>query len=218
MARMAKLTILLVDDHAVVRGGFKVLLQTWDDVEVVAQASSGEEALPLYTKHRPDVVVMDIAMAGMGGIEAMKRLLAMDPKVRILALSAHEDSSYAKRALQAGALGYLSKRTAPEVLIDALRLVARHQSFIDPLIAQRMAHQDNDQAASQIDKLSPREFEVFVQLAKGRSVVDISHSLSLSASTVGTHLYKVKQKLQLSNQSEITLLAMRHGLLDDTSS
>ncbi len=215
---MAKLTLLLVDDHAVVRSGFKVLLQTWDDVDVVAEANSGEEALPLYTLHRPEVVVMDIAMAGMGGIEATKRLLALDPQVRILALSAHEDSSYAKRALQAGALGYLSKRTAPEVLIDALRMVARHLRFIDPIIAQRMANQQNDRDAQDIDKLSPREFEVFVWLAKGHSVQDISQSLGLSASTVGTHLYKVKQKLQLSNQSEMTLLAMRHGLLDEAAS
>ena len=211
---MAKLTLLLVDDHAVVRSGFKVLLQTWDDVDVVAEANSGEEALPLYTLHRPDVVMMDIAMAGMGGIEASKRLLALDPQVRILALSAHEDSSYAKRALQAGALGYLSKRTAPEVLIDALRMVARHQRFIDPIIAQRMANQRTDSDTQDIDKLSPREFEVVILLAKGHSVLEISQSLGLSASTVGTHLYKVKQKLQLSNQSEMTLLAMRHGLLD----
>jgi two-component system invasion response regulator UvrY len=214
---MAKLTLLLVDDHAVVRSGFKVLLQTWDDVDVVAEANSGEEALPLYTLHRPEVVVMDIAMAGMGGIEAIKRLVALDPQVRILALSAHEDSSYAKRALQAGALGYLSKRTAPEVLIDALRMVARHQRFIDPIIAQRMANQRTDSDTEDIDKLSPREFEVFILLAKGKSVVDISQSLGLSASTVGTHLYKVKQKLELSNQSEMTLLAMRHGLLDEAS-
>jgi two-component system invasion response regulator UvrY len=214
---MAKLTLLLVDDHAVVRSGFKVLLQTWDDVDVVAEANSGEEALPLYTLHRPEVVVMDIAMAGMGGIEAIKRLMALDPQVRILALSAHEDSSYAKRALQAGALGYLSKRTAPEVLIDALRMVARHQRFIDPIIAQRMANQRTDSDTQDIDKLSPREFEVFILLAKGKSVVDISQSLGLSASTVGTHLYKVKLKLQLSNQSEMTLLAMRHGLLDEAS-
>ena len=214
---MAKLTLLLVDDHAVVRSGFKVLLQTWDDVDVVAEANSGEEALPLYTLHRPDVVVMDIAMAGMGGIEASKRLLTLDPQARILALSAHEDSSYAKRALQAGALGYLSKRTAPEVLIDALRMVARHQRFIDPIIAQRMANQQNSSDSQYIDKLSPREFEVFIALAKGRSVLDISQALGLSASTVGTHLYKVKLKLQLSNQSEMTLLAMRHGLLDDAN-
>jgi two-component system invasion response regulator UvrY len=214
---MDKLTLLLVDDHAVVRSGFKVLLQTWDDVDVVAEANSGEEALPLYTLHRPEVVVMDIAMAGMGGIEATKRLLALDPQVRILALSAHEDSSYAKRALQAGALGYLSKRTAPEVLIDALRMVAQHQQFIDPIIAQRMANQRNESDSQYIDKLSPREFEVFLMLAKGLSVLDISQALGLSASTVGTHLYKVKLKLQLSNQSEMTLLAMRHGLLDEAA-
>ena len=214
---MAKLTLLLVDDHAVVRSGFKVLLQTWDDVDVVAEANSGEEALPLYTLHRPEVVVMDIAMSGMGGIEAIKRMIAKDPGARILSLSAHEDTSYSKRALQAGALGYLSKRTAPEVLIDALRMVARHQRFIDPIIAQRMANQRTDSDTQYIDKLSPREFEVFILLAKGKSVVDISQSLGLSASTVGTHLYKVKQKLQLSNQSEMTLLAMRHGLLDEAS-
>jgi two-component system invasion response regulator UvrY len=211
---MAKLTILLVDDHAVVRSGFKVLLQTWDDVDVVAEANSGEEALPLYTLHRPDVVVMDIAMAGMGGIEAIKRLVAKDHKVRILSLSAHEDTSYSKRALQAGALGYLSKRTAPEVLIDAIRLVAQHKRFIDPAIAQRMAMQDLEGDENPLEKLSPREFEVFVQLAKGQSVLQISETLNLSSSTVGTHLYKLKQKLQLSNQSEITLLAMRQGLLD----
>ena len=214
---MDKLRVMLVDDHAVVRGGFKVLLQTWDDVQVVAEADSGEEALRIHDSVAPDVVVMDIAMAGMGGIEAIKRLMALDPQVRILALSAHEDSSYAKRALQAGALGYLSKRTAPEVLIDALRMVARHQRFIDPIIAQRMANQQNSSDSHYIDKLSPREFEVFLALAKGRSVLDISQTLGLSASTVGTHLYKVKLKLQLSNQSEMTLLAMRHGLLDDAN-
>ena len=205
---------MLVDDHAVVRGGFKVLLQTWNDVEVVAEASSGEEALQLYENCRPDVVVMDIAMAGMGGIEAIKRMVAKDPNARVLSLSAHEDTSYSKRALQAGALGYLSKRTAPEVLIDAIRLVAQKKRFIDPVIAQRMAMQDLDGEESPIEKLSPREFEVFIQLARGQSVAQISDTLNLSASTVGTHLYKIKQKLQLSNQSEMTLLAMRHGLIE----
>ncbi|NDC61144.1 MAG: DNA-binding response regulator [Betaproteobacteria bacterium] len=211
---MSKLKLMLVDDHAVVRGGFKVLLQTWEDVEVVAEAASGEEALQRYEQHHPDVVIMDIAMAGMGGIEAIKRLIARDPNAKILSLSAHEDTSYAKRALQAGALGYLSKRTAPEVLIDAIHLVGQKKRFIDPLIAQRMAMQDLDGDQSPIEKLSPREFEVFVQLARGQSVVQISDTLNLSSSTVGTHLYKIKQKLQLVNQSEITLMALRHGLLD----
>lgn len=211
---MSKLKLMLVDDHAVVRGGFKVLLQTWSDVEVVAEASSGEEALEQFELHQPDVVVMDIAMAGMGGIEAIKRLVAKDPQVRILSLSAHEDTSYSKRAFQAGALGYLSKRTAPEVLIDAIRMVGQKKRFIDPVIAHRMAMQDLDGSDNPIEKLSPREFEVFIQLARGHSVLQISEALNLSSSTVGTHLYKVKQKLRLSNQSEITLLAMQHGLLD----
>lgn len=211
---MAKLKLMLVDDHAVVRGGFKVLLQTWDDVEVVAEASSGEEALTQFDTHHPDVVVMDIAMAGMGGLEAIKRLVSKDPHVRILSLSAHEDTSYSKRAFQAGALGYLSKRTAPEVLIDAIRTVAQKKRFIDPVIAQRMAMQDLDGSDNPLEKLSPREFEVFIQLARGLSVLQISEVLNLSSSTVGTHLYKVKQKLRLSNQSEITLLAMQQGLLD----
>jgi two-component system invasion response regulator UvrY len=211
---MAKLKLMLVDDHAVVRGGFKVLLQTWDDVEVVAEASSGEEALQMYELHHPDVVVMDIAMAGMGGIEAIKRMIAKDPGARILSLSAHEDTSYSKRAFQAGALGYLSKRTAPEVLVDAIRLVAQGKRFIDPGIAQRMAMQDLSGETDPLALLSPREFEVFMQIARGQSVGAVAETLNLSVSTVGTHVHKIKQKLELTNTSEITLLAMRQGLID----
>jgi len=210
---MHKIRLMLVDDHAVVRSGFKVLLQTWDDVLIVAEASSGEEALQIYDTHAPDVVVMDIAMAGMGGIEAIKRLISKDPQAKILSLSAHEDISYFKRALQAGALGYLSKRTAPEVLIDAIRVVAQKKRFVDAVIAQRMAVQDLDGSADPLQVLSPREFEVFLQLARGLSAQEVSENLNLSASTVGTHLYKVKQKLQLVNQSEMTLLAVRLGLI-----
>jgi two-component system invasion response regulator UvrY len=147
---------MLVDDHAVVRSGFKVLLQTWDDVQVVAEADSGEEALRIHDSVAPDVVVMDIAMAGMGGIEAIKRLVAKHPQIRVLALSAHEDTSYSKRAFQAGALGYLSKRTAPEVLVDAIRLVAQGKRFIDPGIAQRMAMQDLSGETDPLALLSPR--------------------------------------------------------------
>jgi two-component system, NarL family, invasion response regulator UvrY len=162
----------------------------------------------------PDVVVMDIAMAGMGGIEAIKRMLAKNPRLRILALSAHEDTSHPKRALQAGALGYLSKRSAPEVLIDAIRTIAKGQRYLDAQIAQRIAVQDISGDKGPMEKLSGREFEVFVQLARGQSVAQISEALKLSSSTVGTHLYNVKQKLGLANQAEMTLLAMRHGLID----
>ena len=205
---------MLVDDHAVVRTGFRLLLQAFADIEVIAEADSGEAACQMYESVAPDVVVMDIAMAGMGGIEAIKRLMAKDVKARILALSAHEDTSHPKRALQAGALGYLSKRSAPEVLIDAIRAIARGQRYLDAQIAQRMAVQDIHGDKGPMDKLSPREFEVFLQLARGQSVAQISETLTLSTSTIGTHLYNVKQKLGLVNQAEITLLAVRHGLID----
>jgi len=205
---------MLVDDHAVVRTGFKLLLHASSDIQVVAEADSGEAACQMYEGATPDVVVMDIAMAGMGGIEAIKRLIAKDPRVRILVLSAHEDTSHPKRALQAGALGYLSKRSAPEVLIDAIRTIAKGQRYLDAHIAQRIVVQDITGDKTPTDQLSPREFEVFIQLARGQSVVQISATLALSASTVGTHLYNVKQKLSLANQAEITLLAIRHGLID----
>ena len=205
---------MLVDDHAVVRMGFKLLLQASDDIEVVAEADSGEAACQMVEAEGPDVVVMDIAMAGMGGIEAIKRLLAKNPRLKILALSAHEDTSHPKRALQAGALGYLSKRSAPEVQIYAIRTIAKGQRYLDAQIAQRIAVQDISGDKGPMEKLSAREFEVFVQLARGQSVTQISEALNLSSSTVGTHLYNVKQKLGLANQAEMTLLAMRHGLIN----
>ena len=213
---MPKLKVMLVDDHAVVRMGFKLLLQACDDIEVVAEADSGEAVCQASETVAADVIVMDIAMPGMGGIEAIKRLTAKDSQVRILALSAHEDISHPMRALQAGAMGYLSKRSAPEVLLDAIRALAKGQRYVDAQIAQRIALQAISGDRSPVEKLSAREFEVFVQLARGQSVVQISDTLKLSGSTVGTHLYNIKQKLGLSNQAEMTLLALRHGLIHVT--
>jgi two-component system, NarL family, invasion response regulator UvrY len=213
---MHKLKVMLVDDHAVVRMGFKLLLQASDDIAVVAEADSGEAACQRFDDAAPDVVVMDLAMPGMGGMEAIKRLCAKNARVRILALSAHEDISHPMRALQAGAMGYLSKRSAPEVLIDAIRAVAKGQRYVDAQIAQRIAVQAISGDKSPVEKLSGREFEVFAQLARGQSVAQISDTLKLSASTVGTHLYNIKQKLGLNNQAEITLLAVRHGVISVT--
>jgi two-component system invasion response regulator UvrY len=210
----ARTRVMLVDDHAVVRMGFRLLLQATDDIEVVAEADSGETACQRVPEVRPDVVVMDIAMPGMGGIEAVKRLLAHDREVRILALSAHEDTSHPRRALKAGALGYLSKRGAPEALIEAIRTIARGRRYLDPQIAQRMAVQDLEGGGNPTEQLSEREFEVFVQLARGQSVNQIAENLKLASSTVGTHLYNIKQKLGVQNQAELTLLAVRHGLIE----
>jgi two-component system, NarL family, invasion response regulator UvrY len=207
--------VLLVDDHAVVRTGFRLLLQARPDMTVVGEAESGEAACQRYVELSPDVVVMDIAMPGMGGIEALRRIRAHDPQARVLALSAHDDPMHARRALREGALGFLSKRSAPEALLEAVAGVSAGQRYIDPRVAQRLALEDIEGSeSSPIKRLSEREFDVFIRLARGASVQRIADDLRLSASTVGTHLYNVKQKLGVSNQSELTLLAIRHGLIE----
>jgi two-component system invasion response regulator UvrY len=189
------------------------MLEATRDIRVIAEADSGEQAYALQPEHAPDVVVMDLAMAGMGGIEAIRRLTARDPGVRILALSGHEDASHPRRALNAGAQGYLSKRTAPETLIVAIRQIASGERFIDASVAQKLAVDGSQQDPGPIARLSEREFAVFLQLAQGASVNAIALTLHLSPSTVGTHLYHIKSKLDVSNQAEMTLLAIRHGLI-----
>ncbi|HVS78435.1 MAG TPA: response regulator transcription factor [Steroidobacteraceae bacterium] len=207
--------MLLVDDHAVVRTGFRLLLQVRPDVMVVGEADSGEAACQRYVELTPEVVIMDIAMPGMGGIEALRRIRAHDPHARVLALSAHDDPVHARRALREGALGFLSKRSAPEALLEAVAAIGAGQRYIDPRVAQRLALEDIEGSeSSPIKRLSEREFDVFIRLARGASVQRIADDLRLSASTVGTHLYNVKQKLGVSNQSELTLLAIRHGLIE----
>jgi two-component system invasion response regulator UvrY len=207
--------VLLVDDHAVVRMGFRLLLQSQSDISVVAEAQSGETACQLYAELTPDVVVMDLGMPGMGGLEALRRIRARDAAARVLALSAHDDPMHARRALREGALGFLSKRSAPEALIEAIASVAAGRRYIDPALAQKLALAEIEGAArSPIEQLSEREFEVFIRLAGGATVQKIADDLKLSASTIGTHLYNIKQKLGVVNQSELTLLAIRHGLIE----
>jgi two-component system, NarL family, invasion response regulator UvrY len=207
--------VMLVDDHAVVRTGFRLLLQSLPEVSVVAEAESGEVACTRYTELMPDVVVLDLAMPGMGGLEALKRIRARHPQARVLALSAHDDPMHARRALQEGALGFLSKRSAPEALIEAVSAVATGRRYIDSRLAQKLALAEIEGAVkSPIERLSEREFEVFIRLASGGTVQKIADDLKLSSSTVGTHLYNIKQKLDVVNQSELTLIAIRHGLIE----
>lgn len=206
--------VMLVDDHAVVRMGFRLLLQGSKDVEVVAEVESGEAACSEYAKIKPDVVVMDLSMPGIGGLEALTRILARHRDARILVLSAHDDTMHPKRVLQAGALGYLSKRSAPEELIEAIRHVAQGKIFLEPAMANQLAVQQLTGEKNPVEVLSPREFEVFMLLAKGKPVNDIAEMLFLSPRTVGTHLYNIKQKLSAGNSAEIALIAMRAGLLD----
>jgi len=191
---MSQINVMLVDDHAVVRMGFKMLLESDADIKVVAEAESGEHAIQRYVEHKPDVVVMDITMPGIGGLEAIERILAKDSTAKILVLSAHEDSVHPKRVLNAGAMGYLTKRSAAEELIKAIRTVAGGKKYLEASVAQQMAIQQLSGDQNPVDVLSPREFEVFMALAKGKTTNEIAETLFLSPRTVGTHLGKCRRK------------------------
>jgi two-component system, NarL family, invasion response regulator UvrY len=207
--------VLLVDDHAVVRTGFRLLLQAHPEISVVGEADSGEAACQRYLELTPDVVVMDIAMPGMGGLEALKRIRAHHPQARVLALSAHDDPLHARRAMRDGARGFLSKRSAPEALLEAITAVAAGQRYLDAHLAQKLALDEVEHGGkSPVERLSERELEVFIRLAGGATVQRIADDLKLSASTIGTHLYNIKQKLEAANQAELTLIAIRHGLIE----
>lgn len=211
---MTKIRVMLVDDHAVVRMGFCLLLRSTADIEVVAEVGSGEEACRVYPAAKPDIVVMDISMPGIGGLDALTRILAKDASARILVLSAHEDTMHPVRVLRAGAMGYLTKRSAPEELIGAIRQVAGGKTFIEAAVAQQLAIQRVTGGQTPVDMLTAREFKVFIALAQGRSVIEIAETMSLSPSTVGTHLYNVKQKLNAANSAELALIAIRNGLIE----
>ena len=211
---MSKINILLVDDHSVVRMGFKMLIENESDMAVICEAESGELGITAFKDHKPNLVIMDITMPGMGGLDAIERIIAFDKKAKILVLSAHEDSVHPKRALSAGALGYLTKRSAAEELIKAIRSVNSGTKYLEPAIAQQMAITQISGENNPVEILSDREFEVFMDLAKGKSTNEIADTMCLSPRTVGTHLYNIKQKLNANNSAEIALIAIRCGLLE----
>ncbi|MEW6646308.1 MAG: response regulator transcription factor [Pseudomonadota bacterium] len=201
--------VLLVDDHPVVRAGFHRLLEVNEGM-VVAEAGSGEEAIQLYAATTPDVVVMDLAMPGIGGLEAARRLLARDGEARILVLSIHDNEAMLSRALQAGVLGYLSKQSAPAILLEAVHAVAEGRMYIDPDLVGRALGGGRD---GLLDRLTPREFEVFRLLAEGHSVNEIANLLSISPKTAGVHHTRIMHKLEVSTSVQLVRLALRHGVI-----
>jgi two-component system, NarL family, invasion response regulator UvrY len=212
---VTRTNVMLVDDHSVVRMGFRLLLEGSPDIRVVAEAESGEDAMRRFDEARPDVVVMDISMPGIGGLEAIRRILARDASARILVLSAHEDAMHARRVLEAGAAGYLTKRSAAEALIQAIRQVGQGKTFLEPEIAQELAIRQFSGVRDPLDALTEKEFKVFLALAQGQSVQEIAEVMSLSPRTIGTHLYNIKQKLNAQNAAELTLIALRAGVLSE---
>jgi two-component system invasion response regulator UvrY len=206
-------SLLLADDHAAVRMGFRLLLEG-AGATVVGEAENGEQALRLYEEHKPDALVMDVTMPGLGGLPTLERLRSRYPEARVLMLSAHEDAQVPSRTLRAGATGYLSKRARPEELVRAVGQVARGQRYVDPELAPQLALAQFGGSSDPTACLTDKEFAVFLQLARGRSVNEVAEDQHLSPSTVGTHLYHIKQKLNAANAAELALIAVRSGLID----
>lgn len=205
------LTLVLADDHAIVRMGFRLLLEGVG-ARVLAEADSGEAAQRLFAEHTPDVLVMDLSMPGCGGLSALERILAREPEARVLIASAHADALIAERALRAGAAGYLCKRSAPDELLRAVGLVSIGQRYIDPEIAAVLRRADRPEHPA--EALTDKEFHVFLQLAQGHSVAEVADTFHLSPNTVGTHLYRIKQKLGIQNMAELAMAAVRAGLIE----
>jgi two-component system, NarL family, invasion response regulator UvrY len=207
------ISILMVDDHAVVRAGYRSLLTSAGDLNVVGEAGTGEAGCRLYTQLQPDVVIIDLSLPGIGGLEAIRRIVARDVAARVLVFSMHEDTVFVEQALQAGARGYITKRAAPEELVAAVRQVAAGRIHLEPEIAQRLAFQKARGRASPLSALSPREFEIFCLLAQGISASDIASRLSLSYKTVANYSTQIKAKLEVGSVAELARLAIRSGLV-----
>jgi DNA-binding NarL/FixJ family response regulator len=210
---MTRLRVLLVDDHAVVRAGYRLLLQNEPDIEVVAEADTGELACRRYADLKPDVVVMDLALPGMGGLEAIKRMRMRDPAARILVFSMHEEPMFVERALAAGASGYVPKSSAPEVLVAALKRVAAGNRYLDHGLERRLAFDRVRGHDSPLMELSTREFEIFCLLADGASSAEIARRLSLSPKTVANYSTQLKTKLNAGSAADLARLAIRHGII-----
>ncbi|EUJ10662.1 response regulator containing a CheY-like receiver domain and an HTH DNA-binding domain [Methylophilaceae bacterium 11] len=205
-------TILLVDDHVVVRQGLKNLLQQWG-YTVVAEGGSGEEAIVLWQKHQPSLAIIDLDMSGIGGLEALNRILLRDKSAKILIYSMHEDSIFAMRAIQAGAKGYVIKTDDAQTLLDAVSKIINGQRYIGQKLAQNLAIDHVNDNRRPLEKLSAREFEVFRQIVDGNSLTQISNSLNISYKTVANIQTQIKQKLDVQTTANLVHLAILHGVV-----
>ena len=220
---MDKIRILLAEDHAVVREGTRELLDREEDLEVVAEAGDGEEAVRLATSQRPDVVLMDIAMPKLDGIEATKRIKAINPAIAVLVLTAYDDDQYVFALLEAGAAGYLLKDVHTDELIKAIRAVYAGESVLHPVIARKVINRfarptDKRREESTLDQLTERELEVLKLAAKGMTNRQIANELTLSIHTVQAHLSNIFGKLGVGSRTEAVLYGLRKGwlTLEDT--
>jgi len=208
------ISLMLVDDHAVVREGYRRLIEKHDDLVVIAEAPDGAAAYKLYKESRPNVVVLDLSMPGKGGIEVVRRLRQWDPSARILVFTMHENAAYALQAFQAGAKGYITKSSPPDLLISAIRDVHSGKKSLSPDISQALAMGSIDDERALLDSLSAREFDIFRMIADARSIAEIAETLNLSPKTVSNYHYLIKSKLGISSDVELVHLAVRMRIVE----
>ena len=208
-----KIKIILVDDHAVVRAGVRRLLEQESLFDVIGEAESGEKAYQLFGELNPDVMVMDLSMPGMGGLEAIRRILMRNEKAKILVLSMHEDLSFANQALKLGAKGYLIKNTLGDDLVKAIEAISQGEIFLSDEIAKKIAVSSIDGGQDPIHDLSAREFEIFRLLAEGLEIDAIATTLNISSKTVSNYQTMIKQKLNIHTPIELIRFAIKAGVI-----
>jgi DNA-binding NarL/FixJ family response regulator len=206
--------LILVDDHAVVRSGLRRLLELNKQVEVIAEADSGEQAYQCYGELKPDIVVMDISMPGMGGLESARRIIKRYPTAKIIIFSMHETASFASQAIKSGVKGYVTKTGAAEDLTSAVLEVANGKTFLSAEVAQKIALETLSGQDDPIHQLSGREFEVFRLLVEGKKVEEVAEMLKISQKTVANYYTMIKQKLGVTSPIDMVRFAIRHGLVE----
>lgn len=212
--------VLVVDDHELVRSGITRMLADNPDLEVIGQVPSGEDAIEFVRRDRPDIVLMDIRMPGIGGLEATRRILRIDDSVRVIVVTACADDPYPTRVMQSGATAYITKGADIREMVRAIRMAHAGQRYISPEIAQKMAlkqlsgDRDDDGELSLFERLSEREMQIAMMVVDCQKVQDISDKLCLSPKTVNSYRYRIFEKLEISSDVELALMAVRLGLLD----
>jgi DNA-binding NarL/FixJ family response regulator len=211
---MKIISVILVDDHAVVRAGFRMLLASANTIEIIAEADRGEAACQLYLEKKPDVVVLDLSMPGIGGLECIRRICSRDPNAKILVYSVHDESAYVSRAIEAGALGYITKNSAPEILVDAIQEIAAGGIYIEAgLEKTSRTHQNEVDYKNLINTLTPKEFDVFCLLAKGLTTHKIANELCMGYKTVANYGTQIKNKFNAATVAELAHIATALGII-----
>ena len=219
MKEIAVIKVLLVDDHELIRTGISRMLADFDKIDVIGQADSGESAVSMARELRPDVVLMDANMPGIGGLEATRRLIRFDPDIKVIAVTIHDEEPYPTKFMQAGAAGYVTKGADIKEIVNAIIQVKTGKRYITPDIAQQMALKAlNPDEDSPFDILSEREMQVMLMITQGQKVQDISDQLFLSPKTVNSYRYRLFEKLDIENDVELTHMAIRYGVISTEKS